>query len=497
MRDLVIGVDASTTAVKAIAFTRSGEALIECRDAYPMQTPHPGHYEQNPGDWWNALCGALRELSAAIDPKRIAGIAITHQRETFALLDEKGEAIRPAILWLDERARTQVADLSKQFGRDQIRDWTGKPPDPTPALYSLVWLTEHEPEAISTASVLVDAGAYLHLKLTGKAISATASADPLGILDLQSKTWRPELVAAAGLTMDQLPGLADPGALIGDVTAAAAKACGLAEGTPVFAAAGDGQANSLGLGVCKEGQACFSLGSGVVSGMYSNGFRSSDAFRTLIAPSGKGYLLETVLRSGMQLVEWVVRTTGSASAPELEKLAFNVAAGSDGLLLLPYFAGVMSPFWDDTARGAMLGLSLSHEPKHIFRAAIEGIALEQALATDAMETAIGQRATMLIASGGGTNSKLLMTILASVLQRPVAVSPVKEAAALGAAMLAATGAGWFADAHHASAAMCQAAEHSVEPDGRLIGPYARLNSIYRDYYRTIQPIQAALAAPLP
>ncbi len=496
MQDLVIGVDASTTAVKAIAFTRSGEALIECRATYPMQTPHPGHYEQNPADWWQALCAALRELTSSIDPKRIAGIALTHQRETFALLDEKGNAIRPAILWLDERARHQVADLSKQFGRDQIRDWTGKPPDPTPALYSLVWLKEHEPEAISNASVLVDAGAYLHLQLTGKAVSSTASADPLGILDLQTTTWRTELVASTGLNDDQLPGLAEPASLIGSVTSAASKACGLTEGTMVFAAAGDGQANSLGLGVYKEGQACFSLGSGVVSGMYSSCFRSTDAFRTLIAPSGKGYLLETVLRSGMQLVEWVVRTTGSPSAPELERQAFGVQAGSDGLLLLPYFAGVMSPFWDDTARGAMLGLSLSHEPRHIFRAAMEGIALEQALASDAMESAVGQRATTLIASGGGTNSKLLMTILASVLQRPIAISPVKEAAALGAAMLAATGVGWFADAHKASASMCAATVDSVEPDRRLIGPYARLNSIYRDYYRTIQPIQAALAAPL-
>ena len=99
-----------------------------------------------------------------------------------------------------------------------------------------------------------------------------------------------------------------------------------------------------------------------------------------------------------------------------------------------------------------------------------------------------------VASGGGTNSELLMTILASVLQRPVRVSPVKEAAALGAAMLAATGAGWFSDAHAASVAMCQPAERTVEPDGRLVGAYAKQNSIYCDYYRAIQPVQAALAA---
>ena len=442
MQDLVIGVDASTTAVKANAFTREGEAVAEFRAAYSLATPHPGHYEQDPSDWWRALASVLRELSSAIDPKRFAGIAVTHQRETFALLDENAAAVRPAILWLDERARAEVAELSRQFGREQIRDWTGKPPDPTPALYSLAWLKMHEPQSFGRARILTDAGAYLHRKLTGKAISSTASADPLGILNLQTKTRQPELVEAAGLAPAQLPQLAAPAAPIGAVSAAAARETGLPEGLRVYAGAGDGQCNSLGLGVFRKGIACLSLGSGIVCGMHSAAFRSSDAFRTLIAPSGNGYLLETVLRLGMQLVEWVVRSTGAKSAQTLEREAFGVAAGSEGLLMLPYFAGVMSPFWDDAAHGALIGLSLSHEPKHLFRAAIESIAFEQLLATSAMETAVGEKASTLIASGGRTNSNLLMTILASVLQRPVAASSIKEAAALGAAMLAACGAGW-------------------------------------------------------
>lgn len=493
MKDLVIGIDASTTAVKAIAFTREGEAVAEARGTYRLSSPLPGYYEQDPLDWWSAIVSALRELIIQVDPARFAGLAITHQRETFALLDADGTAVRPAILWLDERARAEVAELAKIYGRDRIRDWTGKPPDPTPALYALAWLKAHELSVFDRASVLVDAGAYLHFKLTGKPVSATASADPLGILNLQTKTWQPELVAAAGLRLDQLPALTAPSSLIGTITGQAATRTGLPEGLPVFAGAGDGQCNALGLGVFDEGAACFSLGSGVVSGMHSASFRASDAFRTLIAPSGNGYLLETVLRSGMQLVEWVVRTSGAASAPDLERVASSVAAGSDGLLMLPYFAGVMSPFWDDNARGAIIGLSLSHEPKHLFRAALEAIAFEQSLASDAMEEAVGQKASTLIASGGGVNSRLLMTILASVLQRPIAVSPVREAAALGAAMLAATGAGWHDSPEAASAAMTPKPDGAIQPDGKLIRPYARLNSVYRQYYHTIQPLQAALA----
>src|SRR5829696_7267251 len=134
--DVVLGIDASTTAVKAIAFTRDGRELFQARAAYPLSNPLPGHFEQDPEDWWRALLAALRQVSDQVGAERIAAISIAHQRETFTLLDEEGRAVIPAILWLDERARPQVRRLSSILGREAIRDWSGKPPDPTPALYS-------------------------------------------------------------------------------------------------------------------------------------------------------------------------------------------------------------------------------------------------------------------------------------------------------------------------------------------------------------------------
>jgi xylulokinase len=494
MRDVVIGVDASTTAVKAIAFTRDGAALHEARHAYPLSTPLPGHVEQDPQDWWHALKSAFRDLFQTVEPSRVAGIALTHQRETFCLIDDAGRAVRPAILWLDERARTQVADLSARIGRDRIREWTGKPPDPTPALYALAWLKQHEPEALSNAATLADTGTYLHLKLTGNLTASVASADPLGLVDLRGKSWRPELLSAAGLSEKQLPSLVLPGIEIGRVSADAAAACGLQEGIPVFAAVGDGQANSLGLGVTGQGNACLSLGSGIVFGMYSPHYAHSDAYRTLTAPDGEGYLLETVLRSGMQLIEWVLRSTGGATAPELEAQALQVPPGSEGLMTLPYFSGVMNPWWDDSSRGAMIGLSLSHTPAHLYRSAIEGICFEQAVATDAMERSLGSRAQSVVASGGGTNSRLMMQCLSAIMERPVAISNVGEAAALGAAMLAAIGSGWFETTDEAARSMCAQPSSSVAPDPDLVKIYRPLLDIYRELYPALKPVQTKLAS---
>lgn len=493
MNDVVIGIDASTTAVKAIAFDRHGRELHQARAAYPLSNPRPGHCEQDPEDWWAALLGTLRHVAEAVEPGRITALSIAHQRETFTLIDAAGRPLIPAILWLDERARPQVARLSAELGREAIRDWSGKPPDPTPAIYAVAWLAEHRPEALRDASSIVDVHGFLVHRLTGRLVTSTASADPLGLLSLESGTWHPKLVEAAGLRPEQLPALAAPGTVCGGLNEEVARLTGLCAGLPVIAGAGDGQAMGLGMGTVETGRTYLSLGSGVVSGSYSAGLRTSDAFRTLVSPTGHGFMLETVLRSGMQLVDWVVRTTGSPSAASLEKGAFAVAPGSEGLLAMPYWAGVMSPYWDEAARGAMVGLSLDHTPVHLFRAVLEGIAFEQAVATEAMEKEAGLVTTSTVAAGGGTNSALLLTIMASVLERSLAISPVNEAGALGAAMLAATATGWFPSAEEAAKTMAEPPVRGIDPDDALVKAYRPRKTIYRDLYQATSEIHSRLA----
>ncbi|TRC91995.1 xylulose kinase [Mesorhizobium sp. WSM4303] len=494
MDDVVIGIDASTTAVKAIAFARDGAELFQARETYPLSNPKPGHFEQDAEHWWAALVGGLKQVTDKIGASRVAAIAIAHQRESFTLIDHAGKPLIPAILWLDERARPQVARLSAELGREVIRDWSGKPPDPTPALYAIAWLAEHQPEVLYSAAALVDVHGFFVHRLTGHLVTSTASADPLGLIDVATGEWRPELIAAAGLRPEQLPALVGPGEICGGLAESIAQLTGLKAGTPIVAGAGDGQAMGLGMGVYGAGKSYLSLGSGVVSGCYSGTVTTSDAFRTLVSPTGSGFMLETVLRSGMQLVDWIVRITGATSAAKLEKLAVDIAAGSDGLLVMPYWAGVMSPYWDGAARGAVVGLSLNHEPKHLFRATLEGIAFEQAIASEAMEAeSVGTPAEM-IAAGGGTNSALLMQIMASVLERSLLVSPVNEAAALGAAMLAASAIGWFASPEEAAKAMAAEPARRVDPDTALMSAYRTRKAIYRDLYHATRDIHVRLGA---
>eukprot|EP01037_Dinobryon_pediforme_P041095 gene41095-50636_t len=207
-----------------------------------------------------------------------------------------------------------------------------------------------------------------------------------------------------------MPDIVLPGAIVGTLTTAAAAATGLNPGTPVAAGAGDGQLAGLGVGIVDRTTGYLSLGSSMVAGLYGDAYHTSNAYRTLASATGRGFMFETVIRSGMQLVDWAARTvnTGETDIPaslrRLEAAAADLAPGSDGLMLLPYFAGAMNPHWDDTARGTMLGLRLDHTPAHVYRAAQEGLAFEQGLALEALEDSVGYRADRFVACGGGVKS---------------------------------------------------------------------------------------------
>ncbi len=498
MKDLVIGVDCSTTATKATVWDASGTCIAEARAALALQTPLPLFFEQHAQDWWESCASALREVCGQIDSNRLAALAITHQRETFVLLDEQDEPIRPGILWLDERGREDVRLLSDEVGADRLQAITGKYPDPTPGLYGMSWVRRHEPEHYARVAHVTDVHGYLALRLIGRHVTSWASADPLGLLDLETRRWSGPILQRMGLRPEQLPALAAPGEPIGQVTASAAEKTGLPRGLVLVAGGGDGQFAGLGVNVLKPGRAYLSLGTGAVSGVYADEYRTDRAFRTLTAPAKNGYILETCLRTCTYLIDWTARQLfgrvgdDSGVYERLEAEAARVAPGADGLLLLPYWGGVMSPYWDESARGGMVGLSGAHGQGHVYRAVLEGIALEQALASGNVERATGNRIEEIAVVGGGAASDLFCHITASALRRPVIRATTAEPPSLGAAIAAAVGVGWYPDFHAAATAMTRDGER-IDPDPALVSAYAELSEIYDDLYPSLRSVMTRLA----
>jgi len=488
---LVIGIDSSTTACKAIAWDTQGNAVAEGRAAYPLLTPQPHWYEQDAEQWWAGLCTALNTLCAQIDSTRVEALCVTHQRETFVPVDAQGRPLRHAILWLDERSRPQVARLRQTIGEARFHRLTGKPLTTNPALPKIAWLMENEPEVVGRTARFLDAHAFLVHRLTGEFHTSIASADPFGLVDLQGRAWAADLMNEVGLRPGQFPDLFEPGAIIGLVSRHAAAVTGLPAGLPVVAGAGDGQCAGLGANATGE-RASLNLGTAVVSGVLSPQYVTDLAFRTLYAPIAGYYFLEAVIQSGTFIVSWFTQQFGG-DLEALETAATQVPPGSLGLVLVPYWSHAMTPYWDPLASGITIGWSGAHGREHFYRAILEGIAFEQRLLGEGMTAATGQPFREYVALGGGSRSDLWCQIVADITGAPVVRAATGEATCLGAGILAATAAGWYATPFEAAAAMSCTADRFT-PDAQTQPIYERLYAeVYRPLFPTLRPLLHRLA----
>ncbi len=485
--DLVIGIDCSTTAAKAVVWDKAGRAVAVGRRGYGLSHVRSGWVEQHAPDWWTATSEALAEAVAKVGAERIAGVAITHQRETFVCLDSAGEPIRPAITWMDVRATAEV----DAFGTAEVHRITGKPPNPTPAWYKLLWLRKHEPETIARTAHVVDVAGYLIQKLTGEWATSWSCADPLGLVDLQRFDYDDGLLAMAGLTRDKVSRLLPPGAVAGGLRPDVAAQLGLPAGLPVVVGAGDGQSAGLGCNVTRPGRAYLNLGTGTVSGVHADRYSHETAYRTMGGPVPGSYILETFIGGGTQNVVWFVEqmglpaeladAKGKPAEQLLEEVAAAVPQGAGGLLCLPYWTGAMTPYWDGHARGAFVGLSGLHGKAHMYRAVLEGIALEQRLLVTGVETATGQSIEEILMLGGGSRSPLWCQIIADVLGRSVKLVREQESTALGAGIHAAAALGIHPDLRAAADAMT-GIEKAYEPDMHAHARYSGIFEAYRSIY---------------
>jgi sugar (pentulose or hexulose) kinase len=488
--DLVIGIDSSTTATKAIAFDIRGRTIAEGRASVPLSNPKPGWFEQEVSDWTGATTTALKQLARKVKPERISAVSISNQRESFAQFDAKGKVLRPGTLWLDERAHQEVKDLVAELGSD-IHKISGKPPDVTPCLYRCRWLSTHMPKIWARTAKTAEVHGVLTHFLTGQWATSTSSADPMGLLDVKSYDWSDTLLKAARLTREQLPKLYRPGEIMGEVTREAAKLTGLKAGTPVVAGGGDGQCAGTGANIFLKGRAYVNLGTAAVSGSYGESYAIDPCFRSLVAVGEQGFSFETAIRTGTFLVNWIVErmfNVNPAKNPAifkaLEAEAKASPVGANGLVMVPYWSGCMTPYWDTEARGVIAGLSGNHNRGDIYRALMEGVALEQAMMTNKVAEATSP-ITHYAAVGGGSKSDLWCQILADASGREVYRLETAEASALGAAMAAAKAAGWYKSLPEASAAMSGKPSKAFRPRAKDHARYQELLKIYVDLWPQI------------
>ncbi len=485
---LVVAVDCSTTAAKAIVVDAAGTVCAEASRAFDTQQPQAAWHEQDAEDWWSATRAAVAAAVAQVDAADVRAVCLTHQRETFVCLDGEGRPLRPAILWLDGRAHVEIAEL----GTAAVHGLSGKPPDTTPAIYKLAWLARHEPDVLAAAAHVVDVHGYLAWRLTGRWATSTASADTLGLLDLPGLTWSTELMALAGVRADQLPDLVPVGAAIGLLTDDAAAQLGLPAPVPLVSGTGDGQAAGLALGATVPGVAYLNLGTSMVMGVHADGYVWDPAFRTLAGTRAGEYTLETVLNAAAYLADWARTRFGgepALSREDLEAAAAAVGPGAEGLLTLPYWNAAQTPYWDPLARGAVVGWHGRHTPAHLYRSVMEGVAFELRLHLERLEAATGRPVEHLRAVGGGARSPLWVQVVADVTGRTVRVCSAGEVSAAGAARLAHA----YLAGEPAGGVPLDPPGVDVVPDAATRPTYDRLYGAYSGLYPALRATFAALA----
>ncbi len=489
-----LGIDVSTTATKALLVDEAGVIVGIGRSTYGFDTPRPLWSEQDPASWWDATRAAIREVLgvAGIDAADVRGVGLTGQMHGLVMLDDRGGVLRPAILWNDQRTQAECDEIRETVGKHELIRLTGNDALTGFTAPKILWVKHHEPAVFDRTATILLPKDYVRYRLTETLAMDRAGGSGTILFDLARRDWSDVLVHALGIPRTWLPQTFEGTETTGTVSAAAAEATGLMQGTPVVGGGGDQAANGVGVGAVQPGIAAVSIGtSGVV-------FAPTD--HPAVEPEGRLHAfchavpgmwhLMGVMLSAAGSLEWFRRVLApDRSFAEIDAAAGTVPAGSAGLQFLPYLSGERTPHPDPLARGAFVGLTVRHEFAHMARAVLEGVAFGL---LDSLR--LVQRATQVDevrASGGGTASRLWLQIIADVLGVPVRPVDTPEGAAHGAALLAATGAGSFVDVAEACSAAVQTATVSEPSEDAAL--YAQAYDTYRQLYPDLRGVFITLS----
>ncbi len=435
---MLLGLDLGTGSLKAILLNEKGQIVAEASRSYAVQSPQTGWAESNPQDWWIAAQEATLELGHGSE---ITAIGFSGQMHGVVLCDKRGKALRNAILWADTRSRYEV-QIFKNLDAPTLHR-LANPPVTGMAGPSLLWLKHHEPELLGAAHWALQPKDWLRFQLTGQAHSDPSDASGTLLYDLGKNTWDLDLMEQLELPHTLLAPLQNSSASAGTLSKAAAMLLGLRAGIPVAMGGGDTPTAMLGSGILSQGVVQLSVGSGAQIVAPRDTPIIDPKLRThlyrTVTPQG-WYAMSAMQNAGLAL-EWVRRMLG-LDWPTAYHEAFSAEIQTQGLSFLPYLLGERTPHLDPNARGAWVGLTLSHTRGHLMRVAFEGVAFA---IRDGLEALLetGIEAPALRLAGGGTTVQIWRQLLADTLQRPLYSSEISSASARGAALLAGVASGIF------------------------------------------------------
>ena len=498
--EAILGIDLGTTGIRATLLGASGQVLARCSRVYDSTF---GRLAASKGE---AECSVFLDAAkcitadsleeAGIPASAVAAVAISAMAPDAVAVDAAGRALTPCILWMDRRAVAEAEAIRSAIGESRILRVSGNPVDPYYGLVKTLWIRNNLPDVYRRAEKILSLKDYLVGELTGRLATDVSHAGLFGIAyDIRANRWDPGLLRDLGLDRAKLPDPLAGDEIAGRVTAGAAAAFGLIQGTPVAAGSIDSAAGYLACGCLGSGQSAMTLGSSSCWGVYTQTDGWPKFMNVTRAPwNRRGYLINASLAAGGIALDWLENLFGPEGAlPRhgLEARAAEVPIGCGGLLTLPHFLGERSPLWDPHARGVLFGLHPGHGPAELYRSGMEGIALSLYRNKLLLAEAGVVMKRRIPVTGGWARSPLLRRILADVLDSTVDLVGEERSSDYGAAWLAGKAVGMFAG--YELLGKERRIVETVEPEPSAHRRYARLyKRIYGELYPRVKELYPRL-----
>lgn len=494
----LLGTDIGTSGTKTILMDTQGKLIAQNLQEYDVLTPKPLWAEQWPEVWEHAALASIKETvkASGINPRDIRGIAISGLYGGSGIpLDDQMNPVRPCMIWMDRRADEEASWVLENIGEEKLLEITHNGADPYYGYTKILWMKNHEPENWEKTTMFLQPNDYVIYKMTGEiAIDYSSAGNIGGIFDMNRREWSEEMMEAMGIPLSMMPQkIVESTDIVGGLTEEMAQELGLWEGMPVIAGGIDCGAANIGLGVFDSGIYAAAIGTSMCAALISDK-----------PVKGKGLIVWPYLYDAKKLsyyfaggatagaiVKWFRNTicqfeveAEKAGGPKaydvLNAEAEKLPAGSEGLVVLPYFMGERSPVWDSDAKGTILGLSLTHTRAHLYRAFLEAVAYSLRNAMEATGENLGE---YILLAGGVTKSKVWRQIFADVTGYPV-VCPIYDVEAnMGDVMLAGIGTGLLT---YEQVKQWQVLDEKIMPNQQNHEKYNEYYAVYQSMYENLK-----------
>lgn len=501
MKNYILAHDLGTTGNKATLYDQEGCLVSSAFHGYDTEYAHTGWAEQDPEDWWRAICASTRKLlqQTGVRADEVACIVFSGQMMGCVSLDKNARALRKAIIWADHRSVEQESWVGERVSPEEVYRITGHRLSASYSLCKILWLRNHQPDIYRSTYKFVHAKDAIVARLTGVFVTDPSDASGMNLYDLEQGKWSERIIEATELDPAQFSDLRQSIDVVGEVLPEVAEEVGISAGTPVVIGGGDGACAAAGAGVVSEGTAYNYIGSSSWIALASENPIYDPSYRTftfghvvpgMVMPTGTMQAAGASYqwtRDQLCSIELQAAQTLGITAYELMNVeAENSPVGANGLIFLPYLLGERSPRWNPYARGAFIGLTIRHTRTDMIRAVLEGVTMNLRVILDAFRSQDTQIEAMRVI-GGGARGRFWNRIMADVYGMPVhRLTIVEEATSMGAALVGGIGVGLYPDFGMIER-MNQTAE-IIEPDPSARAAYERIYPIFEAAYQALVPV---------